>query len=88
MTEAKIVMYPTVVYDDQTPDTFFLVLRDLQLITEGNTVEEAYEQMVHHLEGYMEVVSAMGEKMETASTFESVSKAKRKNIVLIVSTKK
>ena len=82
----KLIMYPAVVYDDVTPDTYGLVLKDLGLITEGDTIEQAYAEMVSYLEMYYRCVMKTGETLEQPSTFESVKKAKTKNIVLIVSS--
>ena len=87
-TEEQIIMYPTVVYDNVSPDTYCLVLKDLALVTTGKTIEEAYADMDRYLEGYFECADAIGEEIAKPTSFESVKKAKSKNIVLINSIKK
>ena len=84
----KLLMYSGVVYDDQTPDTFLINIKDTGIITEGETVEEAYTEASRQLDAYIECMDIMEETPPTPTSFEAVKKSKSKNIVLIVSSKR
>jgi predicted RNase H-like HicB family nuclease len=87
--EEEIIVYPTVVYDDVSPEakTYCLVLKDLALVTTGKTIEEAYADMDRYLEGYYECAKAIDEEITKPTSFEIVKKSKTKNIVLLNSIK-
>ena len=81
----KRYTFPAVVYKDDEEKMFALVINDLKIITDGRTVEEAYEEALVQLRVYLGNSVTFESEIPSASEFENVTKDRPKNVVLLVS---
>lgn len=83
----KQFVYPAVLYLDEEASCYTVAFHDLNLFTEGDTVEDAFLSAKEFLEAYFECAVEFDEDAEDASEYLSVSGDNKKNIVLLVDTK-
>ncbi|MCK9574415.1 MAG: type II toxin-antitoxin system HicB family antitoxin [Clostridia bacterium] len=84
----KTYIYPAILYLDEESKGYTIAFHDLQLFTEGDTVEESYERAREYLEIYSDCVLKYGGTMPDATKYLETAKKYKDNIVLLVDSKK
>ncbi len=84
----KDLVYPAVVYkdDERTTNTgwYTITIKDLDIVTEGETVVDAYIKAKAILCAMVECAIKFDCEIESPSDFEKVYKQNKKDIVLLV----
>lgn len=84
----KQFVYPVVLYLDEQTNGYTVAFHDLDIYTEGDTVEEAFSKAKEFLEAYFECIVEFDETPEEASAYLQTAKKYEGNIVLLVDTNK
>jgi len=79
----QIVSYPAVFYYDKDSDSFTVAFHDLDIVTEGGTIEDAFLRAKEFLQTFMNYAKKYDEEIAKPSSFEEVKK-NNKNIVFLV----
>lgn len=82
----KRYIYPAVVYKDKNDDTYTILIPDLDIITVGETIEEAYKNACDHLTTYLKTAVKFDVEIPLASGFFDVADKNTKRIVVLTST--
>ncbi len=77
-------IYPAVIYVDPETGIYVLVIKDVRIVCEGKTVEEAFKTAKEMLELYCECSLEMDCEIEEATSYEVTLKGSEGNIVLLV----
>ncbi|MBQ7602775.1 MAG: type II toxin-antitoxin system HicB family antitoxin [Clostridia bacterium] len=77
-------IFPAVLYKDDAGKGYTIVLQDINICTEGATVEEAFVSAKEYLEVYCRCALEYNGEVENASTFADVKSDYKNNIVLLV----
>ena len=84
----KNLVYPAVIYRDETNAGFTIHILDLGIVTDGDSIEEAYIRAKGHLCAMVDCAIKFDCDIEAPSDFEKIyadnNKGKKKNIVLLV----
>ena len=84
----KELVYPAVLYKDEETGSYTIILKDLGIVTDGETVEDAYIRAKGHLCAMVDCAIKFDCDIEAPSDFEKIytdnNKGKKKNIVLLV----
>jgi len=80
----KQFVYPIVLYLDNETNCYTVAFHDLDIYTEGDTVEEAFLKAKEFLEAYFGCVVEFDETPEQASKYLEVAQKNKENIVLLV----
>jgi len=81
----KRFTYPAVLYNDE--ELFALVVPDLGLVSDGPTVEKAFEEMHSQLEIFLNCSLYLEYEIPPATGYKEVSESKAKHVVLLVTEK-
>jgi predicted RNase H-like HicB family nuclease len=84
----KQFVYPVVLYLDEETNCYTVAFHDLDIYTEGDTVEEAFLAAKEFLQAYFECIVEFDEIPEEASTYLQTEKKYEGNIILLVDTDK
>jgi len=76
-------VFPAILYKDPESKGYTVVFHDLNLCTEGETVEDAFWRAKEFLEVYCRCAMEYNGEVDIATRFEDVETDKR-NIVLLV----
>ncbi len=76
-------VFPAVLYKDAEGRGYTIVLHDLNICTEGNSVEDAFLRAKEFLETYCRCALQYNGEVEPATKYEDVV-TDRQNIVLLV----
>lgn len=77
-------IYPAVVYKENPEDPFVMVLPDVNIVCEGDTIEEALVEAREQLKIYLQCVSKFGTNLKRATDFEEFREEYKNNILLLV----
>ena len=77
-------IFPAVLYQDSEGKGFTIVLHDINVCTEGATVEEAFVNAKEYLEVYCRCALEYNGEVDEASSFAEVEADSKGNIVLLV----
>lgn len=77
-------IFPAVLYRDDAGNGYTIVLQDINICTEGATVEEAFISAKEYLEVYCRCALEYNGEVDHASTFDDVKADYKNNIVLLV----
>ena len=77
-------IFPAVLYKDSEGNGYTIVLHDINVCTEGATVEEAFINAKEYLEVYCRCALEYNGEVEKASRFADVEAECKNNIVLLV----
>ena len=84
----KNLVYPAVLYKDEETGNYTIILKDLGIVTDGETVEDAYIRAKGHLCAMVDCAIKFDCDIEAPTDFVTVYKennsGKEKNIVLLV----
>lgn len=84
----KNLVYPAVLYRDEETGSYTIILKDLGIVTDGETVEDAYIRAKGHLCAMVDCAIKFDCDIEAPTEFLKVykenNKGKEKNIVLLV----
>ncbi|MDD4211068.1 MAG: type II toxin-antitoxin system HicB family antitoxin [Clostridia bacterium] len=80
----KQFVYPIILYFNEETNCYTVAFDDLDIYTEGDTVEEAFLKAKEFLEAYFECVVEFDETPEEASTYLATAKKNEGNIILLV----
>ena len=80
----KTYIYPAVLYLDEKEQVYTIAFHDLQLFTEGESVEESYLRAKEYLGIYSECVLEHGDSMPDATKYKEATKKYKNHIVLLV----
>ena len=79
----KQFVYPIVLYFDNETNYYTVAFHDLDIYTEGETVEEAFLKAHEFLEAYFDCIVEFNEIPEEASKYLNVLEKHKKEIVLL-----
>ena len=77
-------VYPAVVYHDEDTNTYVMTIVDLYIAGEGDSVEEAHENVQNSLCRYIEGTIKYNLDFVEPTKFEDVRKKYPKNLVMLV----
>ncbi len=77
-------IFPAVLYKDDAGNGYTIVLQDINICTEGATVEEAFISAKEYLEVYCRCAIEYNGEVDPASSFANVKDDNKNNIVLLV----
>lgn len=77
-------IYPAVVYKDSEEDPYVMVLPDVNIVCEGDTIENALIEARSQLKIYLQCVIKFGANLTRATDFEEFRKEHLKDIILLV----
>ena len=77
-------IYPAVVYKDDAEEPYVMVLPDVNIVCEGDTIEEALVEARSQLKIYLKCVIKFGANLTRATDFEEFRKEHSKDIILLV----
>ena len=84
----KDLVYPAVIYKDENDQGYTIAIHDLGIVTEGETVVEAYIKAKEYLCAMVDCAIKFNCDIEAPTDFDAVYKknalGKEKNIVLLV----
>ena len=78
------LVYPAVLYKDKESEAFTIAIHDLNIITEGKTVEDAFINAREHLTAMFECAIKFDCEIEAPSPFLKVWRENKENIVILV----
>ncbi len=77
-------IFPAVLYKDDAGNGYTIVLQDINICTEGSTVEYAFISAKEYLEVYCRCALEYNGEVDQASAFADVKSDYKNNIVLLV----
>ena len=77
-------VYPAIIYPDSEGRGFTLSVPDVNIVTEGETVEEAFLRAKDFLASYIEVCNELDSDIEGSTSFAETAKKNPKRIILLV----
>lgn len=80
----KELIYPAVLYKDEETGAYAIAIHDLDIYTDGQTVEEAFINARDHLTAIFECAVRLDCEIEAPSPFIKVWNANKENIVILV----
>ena len=84
----KDLVYPAIIYKDENNQGFTIAIHDLGIVTDGETVVDAYIKAKEYLCAMVDCAIKFDCDIEAPSDFEVIykkeQKGKEKNIVLLV----
>lgn len=83
----KRFVYPMVLFEDKEASEFTVLFPDLDIVTSGNTVEEAYVKGKDYLESYLDMAIKFETDLSVPSTYREAEGMNPKRIVLLADTK-
>ena len=79
----KRFVYPMVIFENKNDKEFTVLFPDLDIVTTGNTVEEAYIKGRDYLASYLDMATKFDAYIATPSTYEEAEGMNPKRIVLL-----
>lgn len=76
--------FPAIFYKDVENDSYTVAFADLDIFTEGESIEEAYESAKGFLQAYIKYSIKEYGEVEEASSFDKVKKEHQKDTVMLV----
>lgn len=77
-------VYPAVLYFDEENNNYALAFHDLDIFTEGNTVEDAFKSAKEYLFAYLKCCLHVNSEIDNASSYLVVKDEHKTEIVLLV----
>lgn len=81
---AKFV-YPAIFYYDNDYNNYAVALPDVNIYTEGDTIEDAYKNAQEFLLSYLDCCEQLNQAPEKPSVFNEVVNAHKQDTVMLVS---
>ena len=81
---AKFV-YPAIFYYDNDYNNYAVALPDVNIYTEGDTIEDAYKNAQEFLLSYLDCCEQLNQSPEKPSVFNEVVNAHKQDTVMLVS---
>ena len=79
-----LYIYPAVVYKENTDEPFVMVLPDVNIVCEGDTIEEALREARAQLKIYLNCVKSFGANLAKATDFMKFREMYKNEILLLV----
>ena len=79
----KRFVYPMVVFEDKVASEFTVLFPDLDIVTSGNTVEEAYLKGKDYLDAFLDMATKFEADVSIPSTYLEAEAMNPKRIVLL-----
>lgn len=79
----KKYVYPVILFSDAENKSYTVLFPDLDIVANGDTVEEAYVEAEEFLKSYLEFAIKMNSKISNPSTYIETEKMNPKRIVLL-----
>lgn len=76
-------VYPMVLFTNKDSQGYTVLYPDLDIVTSGDTVEEAYLRAKEYLQSYLEMSVKFESVLSNASTYEEAQGLNPKRIVLL-----
>lgn len=76
--------FPAIFYKDEENDSYTVAFADLDIFTEGETIEEAYESAKEFLQAYIRYSIKEYGEVELASSYDDVKKEHQNETVMLV----
>lgn len=76
--------FPAIFYKDEENDSYTVAFADLDIFTEGETIEEAYDSAKEFLQAYIKYSLKEYGEIEQASSFDDVKKQHEKETIMLV----
>lgn len=76
--------FPAIFFKDIENDSYTVAFADLDIFTEGDTIEEAYESAKGFLQAYIKYSIKEYGEVETASSYDDVKKMHQNDTVMLV----
>ncbi len=83
----KRFVYPMVVFEDKDAGEYTVLFPDLDIVTSGNTVEEAYLKGKDYLESYVNMAIKFESDFAAPCTYKEALGMNPKRIVLLADSK-
>ena len=83
----KRFVYPMVVFEDKESSEYTVLFPDLDIVTSGNTVEEAYLKGKDYLASYIDMAVKFESDLSAPCTYREALGMNPKRIVLLADTK-
>ena len=80
----QLYVYPAIFYYDKEEDYYSVAFYDLDVFTEGNTIEEAFKSAKEYLASYIKCSLLVYGEMDPPSSLEEVKKQHEKDVVMLV----
>ena len=80
----KNYLYPAVVYPDRENRAFTITIPDLNIVTEGETIEKAYLAIKEYVKNFLKVAIALNCVISEPSSFVKLYKQNKGADVLIL----
>ena len=80
----KTFVYPAVLFEDKKTNSFVIAVYDLALYAEGNTVEEAHEQMKDMMGSFFSVALKNDLDFNPPTDFNKIMADFPKNLCILV----
>ena len=77
-------VFPAVLYYDEDSSNYAVAFYDLDVFTEGNTVEDAFKSAKDYLEAYIKFSMHLNNEIELATSYVVVKNEHTNEIVLLV----
>ncbi|MGN1227090.1 MAG: type II toxin-antitoxin system HicB family antitoxin [Christensenellales bacterium] len=79
-----LYIYPAVVYKENEDEPFVMVLPDVNIVCEGDTIEEALTEARSQLKTYLKCVKSFGSTLAKATDFMKFREKYKNEILLLV----
>jgi len=83
----KRFVYPMVIFENKNDKEFTALFPDLDIVTSGNTVEEAYVKGKDYLDAYLDMATKFEADFASPSTYAEAEGMNPKRIVLLADSK-
>ncbi len=80
----KNYIYPAVIKYSEEENIFTMFFPDLDLVTDGDNVEDVYSRGKKYLNRYLEIVLQEKYNLEEPSLFNSIAKEYPKDLVVLI----
>ena len=77
-------IYPAVLYYDEDNNNYAVAFNDLDIFTEGDSVEDAFKSAKEYLFAYLECSNHINNELETPTRYIDVKNNHQSDIVLLV----
>ncbi|MEG1582174.1 MAG: hypothetical protein RR334_03370 [Clostridia bacterium] len=76
-------VYPTIVYNDRAEGTYTAIIPDVDILSCGSSVEDAYLNVVDSLSAYVNISRKLGSSIAQPTSYLDSVKLNPKRIVLL-----
>ncbi|MBQ9790849.1 MAG: hypothetical protein IJW24_04615 [Clostridia bacterium] len=83
----KRFVYPMVVFEDKETSEYTVLFPDLDIVTSGNSVEEAYLKGKDYLDSYIDMAIKFESDLSSPCTYTEAKGMNPKRIVLLADSK-